>query len=79
MSLTLTAVPSANTVFGNKRIRVYDAAVTSSAATVAPSAVGLSKIDFVVGLPTTAPTTFLWDASAGTLGVGTGRVAFIGY
>ncbi len=79
MSLTLTPVPSANTVFGNKRIRVFDATVTSSAATIAPSDVGLHNIDFVVGLPATAPTTFLWVASASTLGVGTGRVAFVGY
>jgi hypothetical protein len=52
MAVTVTKVTGANSVFGNKRVKIVDLAFTSTypdgGEALAASAVGLKKIDFAV-------------------------------
>lgn len=52
MAVSLTKVTGADTVFGNKRVKVRDCAFsgnyTTGGETILPATVGLAKIDFVL-------------------------------
>ncbi len=76
MALTLTAVtPNQNTTWGNKRVRYYDVTTTANDVVTA-SAVGLKKIEFVIG-----PSGALgYNYTTGAFPTqGPTRTAFVGY
>lgn len=83
MALTLTPVRESNTVFGNKRVRVFDVEFSGSSdsESLAPEDVGLVHIDQAI--PSGGPDFVTYDFANEELVCsaqdGEGRVTFIGY